>query len=67
LTNRMEKRDDGLSVKEAVAQKGVAFHNMSGAVDMLPRVYRKLNPGETIAREIESEFKLYGLEPVKLG
>jgi len=66
LTNRMERRDDGRSVREAVESLGIAFHNMSTAVDLLPIVYRKLNPGVEIGRAIESEFGEYGLQPVKL-
>ncbi|MFA6399932.1 MAG: hypothetical protein WCW44_06240, partial [archaeon] len=36
LTNRMEKRDDGLSVKEAIEKKGATFYMMSSALEMLP-------------------------------
>ena len=66
LTNRMELRDDGLSVKTAVERSGVAYHHMSNALDVLPRVYRKLEPGEAIGRAVESEFTRYGIEPLNL-
>jgi orotate phosphoribosyltransferase len=66
LTNRMEKRDDGLSVKQAVEELGIAFLNMSTALDILPLVYRTLSPGEQIARAIEDEYTQYGVEPIKL-
>jgi len=66
LTNRMETRDDGKSVEEAVTEKGVSFYNMSSALDLLPIVYRKLNPGEKIGRAIEAEFERYGLRPIKI-
>jgi orotate phosphoribosyltransferase len=65
LTNRMEKRDDGLSVKEAVEQKGFKFYNMSSSLELLPLVYKKLQPGDQIASEIEKEFKEYGVEELK--
>lgn len=66
LTNRMERRDDGLSVAEAFAKIGVPFFNMSNSLDLLPRVYASLKPGEAIAKAIESEFDQYGVQPLKL-
>ncbi len=66
LTNRMEKRDDGLSVQEAVQQRGITFYTMSSSLDVLPQVYRKIKPGEEIARAIETEFDEYGVQPLKL-
>ncbi|MBU1974906.1 MAG: hypothetical protein KKG59_00725 [Nanoarchaeota archaeon] len=66
LTNRMEKRDDGLSVKEAVEKLGFPFLNMSSSLDLLPLMYLKLNPGDAIGRAIEVEFKKYGVEPLEL-
>jgi orotate phosphoribosyltransferase len=66
LTNRMEKRDDNLSVKEAVEKKGPKFYNMSTATQLLPRMYKKLLPGEEIARAIEKEFEEVGVEKIKL-
>ena len=66
LTNRMEKRDDGLSVKEAIEKKGVTFYSMSSALEMLPIMYKKLSPGEEIGKQIEEEFKQFGTEEIKL-
>ncbi|MCB2231417.1 hypothetical protein KQH82_11935 [bacterium] len=66
LTNRMERRDDGLSVAEAFTKIGVPFFNMSNSLDLLPRVYASLKPGEAIAKAIESEFAQYGVQPLKL-
>ncbi|MGM5484034.1 MAG: orotate phosphoribosyltransferase [Nanobdellota archaeon] len=66
LTNRMEKRDDGQSVKEAVENKGVNFYNMSSALDILPKMYKKLNPGKKVVDEIENEFKRYGVQELKI-
>jgi orotidine-5'-phosphate decarboxylase len=67
LTNRMEKRDDGKSVKQAVEEKGVHFYNMSSALNLLPIMYEKTQPGIEIAKSIESEFNEYGVEPLKLS
>ena len=66
LTNRMEKRDDGKSVKEAVEELGVKFYSMSGSLDLLPIMYKKLQPGEEVAKEIESEFEQYGVSSLRL-
>jgi orotate phosphoribosyltransferase len=66
LTNRMELRDDGQSVQAAVESKGVPYHALSNALQLLPEAYRRLNPGETIAKAIEDEFERYGVEKLKL-
>lgn len=66
LTNRMEKRDDGSSVKDAVAKMGVAFYSMSSAIDLLPRIYAEAKPSDEIGRALEKEFDSYGLAPLKL-
>ncbi len=66
LTNRMEKRDDGLSVQEAFEKLGIQFYNMSSALDLLPVVYNALHAGDEIGNAIEAEFEQYGVSPIKL-
>ena len=66
LTNRMELRKDGQSVQKAVESKKVQYHTLSSALQLLPEAYRRLNPGEQIARAIEEEFKKYGVETLKI-
>lgn len=66
LTNRMERRDDGLSVEEAFAKTKIPFHNMSSALDVLPTVFNRLRAGDEIAAAIETEFDTYGVRPLKL-
>lgn len=66
LTNRMEKRDDGSSVEDAVRAAGYEFLCMSSAVDLLPRAFEKLAPGEEVGKAIEKEFAEYGVEPLVL-
>lgn len=66
LTNRMEKRDDGLSVKKSVENKGFSFHSMSSSLELLPIMYKLLQPGEHIADAIEREFGEYGVQELKL-
>ena len=66
LTNRMEKRDDGLSVQEAFARKKVPFYNMSSALEVLPVVFSRVQAGDEIAAAIEAEFDEYGISPIRL-
>lgn len=66
LTNRMERRDDGKSVEDAVAEMGVPYYALSDATEFLPRAFRAFNPGDGIARAIEEEFDRYGVKPLKL-
>ncbi len=66
LTNRMELRDDGQSVKAAVESKGIPYYALSDAFQLLPEAYKRLNPGEDIARAIEEEFKKYGVRELRL-
>jgi orotate phosphoribosyltransferase len=65
LTNRMEKRDDGLSVKEKIEDLGYAFFSLSNSLDLLPIMYNKLNPNKNIGLEIEKEFEKWGVEKLK--
>lgn len=66
LTNRMELRDDGLSVEAAIGRRGIRYLTLSKATDFLPAAYREFSPGETIGRAIEAEFSEYGVEPLKI-
>lgn len=66
LTNRMEIRDDGLTAKEAIEQKGIEYHAMSNSLELIPVVYKELNPADHIARAIEKEFEEHGIAPLKL-
>jgi len=66
LTNRMELRDDGKSVKEAVEEKGIPYLQMSNALELLPLAYQKLKPKEEIGKQIEEEFEKYGVRKLKL-
>lgn len=67
LTNRMEKRDDGKSVKQFIEEMGVKFYNMSSALELLPVIYEKTQPGIEIAKSIEQEFQEYGVEPINFN
>lgn len=66
LTNRMERRDDRLSVEEAVRKEGFKFYNMSSSLDLLPIMYKKLKVSGEVGRAIESEFEEFGVEPLKI-
>jgi len=66
LTNRNELRDDGKTVEKIISDKGVKFYAMSDAIELLPTIYNKLQPGEIIAKNIEKYFKKYGIKEIKL-
>lgn len=66
LTNRMEKRNDGMSVEEIFIKKNIPFFSMSSALDVLPIVYKNINPGTSIAKAIEAEYDKYGVAKIKL-
>lgn len=66
LTNRMEKRDDGKSVEEAIADKGVKYLSLSDATEFLPEAYKIFKPAAEIANAVEKEFEKYGVQPLKL-
>ncbi len=72
LTNRMERRDDKLSVAEAIAQRSsaghpVKYYHLSSAVDLLPLAFKQVNPGDRIAKEIEEEFEAFGVQKIKIA
>jgi orotate phosphoribosyltransferase len=66
LTNRMELRDDGKSVKEAVEAKGVPYLQMSSALELLSLAYQKFKPSQEVAKKTEEYFQKYGIEKLKL-
>jgi hypothetical protein len=39
---------------------------MSNALELLPKLYEILKPGEEIGKHIENYFKQYGIEELKL-
>ena len=66
LTNRNEKRNDGLTVKEAINKYNIPYFALSNAIDLLPISYEKQQPGDEIAKAIEEEFEKYGEVKLKL-
>jgi len=66
LTNRVELRDDGKSVKVAVEEKGIPYLQMSSALELLPLVCQRLKPKGEIVKKVEEEFEKYGVEKLKL-
>ena len=71
LTNRMEKRDDGLSVEAAVQKKisagqPIPYFHMSRATELLPLVLDEMKPAKAIFEAIAAEFIEYGVEPLAI-
>jgi orotate phosphoribosyltransferase len=67
LTNRMEVRDDGMSVAEAIRAMGVEYYALSEATKFLPEAFKKFSPGEVIGESIEAEFKKYGVSELQIS
>jgi len=67
LTNRMEVRDDGKSVAEAVEEMGVPYYELSRATEFLPEAFERFSPGDKIMSSIEAEFKKYGVRELKIS
>ena len=66
LTNRMEKRDDGSSVQEAVEAMGIPYHYMSNALELLPKVIQAHTIPEKTIEEIKKEFKEFGVQALNV-
>ncbi|MBD3389072.1 MAG: hypothetical protein GF416_08290 [Candidatus Altiarchaeales archaeon] len=66
VTNRMELRDDGRTVQEAVESMGVQYHALSNALHLLPEACRRNDPGEKAIKAIEEEFDRYGIGKIVL-
>jgi orotate phosphoribosyltransferase len=66
LTDRMELRDDGKTVKEAVEEKGVKYYGLSKATELLPEIVKIKPPSAKIITSIEKEFQRFGVEKIKL-
>lgn len=67
LTDRMERREDGKSVAEAIKAREVPYFAMSEAPTLLKLEYAVRPPSDATARAVEEEFALYGIKPVRLG
>ncbi|MFH1439777.1 MAG: phosphoribosyltransferase family protein [Candidatus Woesearchaeota archaeon] len=65
LVNRMEKRDDGKSVEQAVNEKGVPYYAISNSLILLPMAKEKNNPSDEALKQVEIGFEKYGLRELK--
>ena len=62
---RMETRDDGKSVEQAVNALDVPYLAMGSSLDLLPQARRVANPPDSVWRDVEIYFDKYGIEPIK--
>jgi len=67
IGNRLERRDDGKTVEEAIAEKGLKYEWMTDATTLLPKAYEMLKPGPKIGKRVENYFKEYGAIEIKLS
>lgn len=66
LVNRMEKRDDGLTVEEKLRQMGVVHHAMSNAFDLLPLEFARNQPSVETKVHVENYFRQYSIREIRL-
>ena len=70
LTDRMEKRDDGKSVRETIKNRydgKVAYYAMSAADKLLPVALERTEPSQQVKDSLVAEFNKYGVQPLELG
>ena len=60
LTNRNGVRDDGLTVPQALENKGVPYYALSNLKDILPAAYEALKPAPEVRKAVEAYFAKYG-------
>lgn len=66
LVNRLERRDDGLTVEEKVAALGIRYHALATAEDVLSAYIRRTDPPAGLVARIEADFADYGIKALKL-
>ena len=69
LTDRMELRDNGLSVREEIQKRydgKIAYHAMSEADKLLPASLKQSAPSPSVLNSLKTEFEKYGVKPLNL-
>ena len=66
LTNRMEVREDGMSVEDAISSRDVPYYSMSRGPELLPEAYLRDSPAEWVAKKVEDEYAKHGLVEMRL-
>ncbi|HIH37815.1 hypothetical protein J4460_00250 [Candidatus Woesearchaeota archaeon] len=64
LVNRMERRDDTVSVEEKLKKEGIPYYFLAGAHEILPLARKKVHPKQEIIAAVENYFKEYGTVPL---
>lgn len=69
LTDRMEVRDDGLSVRDYIQKEfngSIQYLTMSDASRLLPQAVKQRQPANKVSEALISEFNTYGVNPLNL-
>lgn len=66
IVDRLELRDDGLSVAEKFSKLGIKYYSVTDVKTLLPFAYDKLKPSEDLLKKIKSYYKKHGSEEIKL-
>ncbi len=62
ITDRMERRDDGKSVKQAAYERGIPYYAMSNVLEIFREIFNKKEIKEEIIKNINAYFERYGIE-----
>lgn len=62
ITDRMEKGDDGKSVKQATYERGIPYYAMSNVVELLREIFKQKGIDQEIINNINAYFERYGVE-----
>lgn len=66
LVNRSERRDDGKSVADCVAEKGSKYYSMSDAAQLIPMAISKYRPGNGFLAKFQENFNEFAITPIKV-
>jgi len=66
LVNRVEKREDGLTVKQKLNEIGIDYFSMGNAFDLLPLEFLRNKPSEETKKHVEDYFRKYSIKEVEL-
>jgi len=65
LVNRMEKRDDGKSVEQAVSELDVCYFAMGSSLQLLPLAKNVAKLPDSVWADVEKYFDQYGLQSLR--
>lgn len=62
ITDRMEIRDDGKSIKQATYERGIPYYAMSNVLELFKEIFNRKEIEQGIINNINAYFERYGIE-----